>query len=54
MAATLGVPTFQYLPWAVLNYMGIIVAIVLAVTGFGVTKLNDEERLKFKTAFGLH
>ena len=54
MAATLGVPTFQYLPWAVLNYMGIIVAIVLAVTGFGVTKLNDEEKLKFKAAFGIH
>lgn len=53
MAATLGVPTFQYLPWAVLNYMGIVVAIVLAVTGFGVTKLNDEEKTKFKVAFGI-
>jgi NhaC family Na+:H+ antiporter len=53
MTATLGVPTFQYLPWAVLNYMGIVVAIVLAVTGFGVTKLNEEEKTKFKAAFGI-
>lgn len=54
MAATLGVPTFQYLPWAVLNYMGIVMAIVLAMTGFGVTKLNDNEKIKFKEAFGIH
>jgi hypothetical protein len=33
--------------------MGIVVAIVLAVTGFGVTKLNEEEKTKFKAAFGI-
>jgi Na+:H+ antiporter, NhaC family len=53
MAATLGVPTFQYLPWAVLNYAGIIVAIILAITGIGVTKLKDEEKAEFKAAFGI-
>ena len=53
MAATLGVPTFQYLPWAVLNYVGIIVAIILAITGIGVTKLKDEEKAEFKAAFGI-
>ena len=53
MAATLGVPTFQYLPWAVLNYAGIFVAIILAITGIGVTKLNEEQKTEFKVAFGM-
>jgi len=51
MAATLGVPTFQYLPWAVLNYGGVIVAIILAFTGIGVTKLSKKEQDKYKTEF---
>lgn len=53
MAATLGVPTIQYLPWAVLNYAGIVVAIILAITGIGVTKLGKEEKAEFKAAFGI-
>jgi NhaC family Na+:H+ antiporter len=53
MAATLGVATFEYLPWAVLNYMGIVVAIVLAITGFGITKLDEEQKAEYKTAFGI-
>lgn len=36
MTATLGVPTMKYLPWAILNYTGIIFAIILAFTGFGI------------------
>ncbi len=44
MSVTLGVATLEYLPWAVLNYAGIVFAIILAVTGFGVAKLTDEEK----------
>lgn len=43
MTATLGVPTVQYLPWAVLNYMGIIFAMILAVTGIGIARLDKEQ-----------
>ncbi|HAS79817.1 MAG TPA: Na+/H+ antiporter NhaC [Fusobacteriaceae bacterium] len=53
MAATLGVPTVQYLPWAVLNYAGILVAIVLGITGIGIAKLTKKEQTEFKAAFGI-
>lgn len=52
MAATLGVDTLVYLPWAVLNYMGIVFAIILAMTGIGITKITDEEKEKFLIAEG--
>jgi NhaC family Na+:H+ antiporter len=42
MAETLGVPTFTYLPWAVLCYTGFIFAVILGYTGIGITKLNKE------------
>lgn len=43
MATTLGVETVEYLPWAVLNYTGIIFSIILAVTGIGIAKLDKRE-----------
>lgn len=43
MAVTLGVDTLSYLPWAIMNYSGIIMAIVCAVTGFGIIKIKTEE-----------
>lgn len=43
MTATLGVPTLEYLPWAILNYTGIIFAIIYAITGFGIAKLDKDE-----------
>lgn len=43
MTTTLGVSTAQYLPWAVLNYMGIVFAIVLAFTGFGIVRLDGSK-----------
>jgi len=46
MATTLGVPTLEYLPWAILNYMGIIFAIILAFTGIGIAKTRPEESMK--------
>ncbi len=42
MAATLGVSTFEYLPYAVLNYTGIIFAILCAITGIGIAKAEPE------------
>lgn len=48
MSTTLGVPTVEYLPWAVLNYMGIVFAIILAFTGFGITKLSPEEKKRIQ------
>lgn len=52
MAATLGVETLSYLPWAVLNYLGIVFAIILALTGIGITKINDKEKEEFLLAEG--
>ncbi|MFR7348968.1 Na+/H+ antiporter NhaC [Peptoniphilus sp.] len=52
MTVTLGVDTLAYLPWAVLNYMGIVFAIILAMTGIGITKITDEEKEKFLIAEG--
>ena len=43
MAVTLGVDTLSYLPWAIMNYTGIIMAIILAITGIGITKIKPEE-----------
>lgn len=43
MAATLGVEVLQYLPYAVLCYSGIVMAIICACTGFGIAKLKPEE-----------
>lgn len=48
MTATLGVPTLEYLPWAILNYTGIIFAIILAVTGIGIAKLDTNKEMPSK------
>lgn len=38
MAATLGVDVLDYLPYAILCYTGIIMAVICAITGFGIAK----------------
>lgn len=43
MASTLGVPTLEYLPWTIMNYLGIVFAIIWAITGFGIARINDDE-----------
>ncbi len=43
MTATLGVPTLEYLPWAILCYTGFIFAIIYGFTGFGIAKIKDEK-----------
>lgn len=50
MAATLGVSTLEYLPWAILNYTGIIFAIIFAFTGFGISKIDVKKDKEFKEA----
>ncbi|WP_103609824.1 Na+/H+ antiporter NhaC [Campylobacter concisus] len=44
MTATLGVPTVEYLPWAILNYIGVVFAIILALTGIGIAKINKDAK----------
>lgn len=40
MATTLGVPTLQYVPWAILNYTGMVFALIWAATGIGIMKIK--------------
>lgn len=42
MATTLGVSTLSYLPFAVLNYTGMIFALIWAGTGIGITKIDPK------------
>lgn len=42
MASTLGVATLSYLPYAILNYSGMVFALIWAATGIGITKLKSE------------
>ncbi len=44
MTATLGVDTLAYLPWAVLCYMGIVFAIIFAITGIGVAYIDPSKK----------
>lgn len=61
MSTTLGVAILEYLPWAILNYMGIVFAIILAFTGIGIAELTPNivitmvlyNRLKLKVNLGL-
>lgn len=43
MTNFLGVPTAQYAPYAVLNYVNPIVSIIYGFTGFTMEKMTDEE-----------
>ncbi len=45
MTATLGVETLEYLPWAILNYMGIVFAIILAFTKIGIAPLDKSKEI---------
>ena len=43
LSTTVGVPTLDYLPWAVLCYSGMIFAIVFAVLDFRITRRESRE-----------
>lgn len=42
MTATLGVSTFDYMPWAILCYSSMIFAIIFGYTGFGIAKTKNK------------
>lgn len=42
MSGYLGVPTVEYIPYAVLNYVSPIVSIIFGYTGFTMMKLEDD------------
>ena len=41
---TLGVVAWEYAPFAILNFTVPVIAIILAATGFGITRISAEER----------
>ena len=44
MSGTLGVSTFEYLPWCFMNYLGFIFALIYGFTGFAIaTRIRDDE-----------
>ena len=46
MSGTLGVPTLEYLPWAVMCYSGFVFALIYGFTGFAIApKIRDIETL---------
>lgn len=40
MATTLGVPTLEYLPWAIMCYMSVVFAIIFGYTGLFISKIK--------------
>ena len=46
MAGTLGVPTVEYAPWAVMNYLGFLFALFYGATGIGLApKIREDETI---------
>lgn len=44
MAGTLGVPTIEYVPWAIMCYLGFIFALIYGFTGFKIApKIREDE-----------
>jgi len=50
MAATLGVPTLAYLPYAFLNLLNPVIAIFYGITHLTITPLTDEEKAEAEAA----
>jgi NhaC family Na+:H+ antiporter len=44
ITGTIGVPTFSYLPWAVMNYAAVVILIIFGFTGFTMApKIREDE-----------
>ena len=44
MSGTLGVSTFEYLPWCFMNYLGFVFALIYGFTGFAIAaRIRDDE-----------
>ena len=41
MAATLGVPTLVYLPYAIFNYVSPMISAIYGFTGFSMVSLDE-------------
>jgi NhaC family Na+:H+ antiporter len=41
MAATLGVATFAYLPFAFFNLINPLVSVIYGITGFTITRIDE-------------
>lgn len=46
--STLGVHSFAYAPYAIINYVVPIISIIFAITGFTIVKLTDNEAKKME------
>jgi len=46
MAGTLAVPTTTYAPWAIMNYLGFVFALIYGATGIGIARrIREDETL---------
>lgn len=43
LSYTVGVPTLEYLPWAVLCYSSMLFAVIFGFTGYAIAKITPEE-----------
>lgn len=43
IVGTLGVETIDYAPWAIVNYLGMVVGAIIALTGLGIRKMTEVE-----------
>ena len=43
ITGTIGVPTFSYLPWAVMNYVSVIILAIFGFTGFSMAPRTRED-----------
>jgi NhaC family Na+:H+ antiporter len=44
ITGTIGVPTFSYLPWAVMNYAAVVILIIFGLTGMTMApKIREDE-----------
>ena len=49
--ATLGVPAWEYGMYAILNFTSPLIALLLAATGIGITKITDQEKEEFTAQY---
>lgn len=49
-AGVLGVPTIEYLPYSFFGFFSVLMALICAVTGYGILTLDEEEKKSAKKA----
>ena len=44
ITGTIGVPTLSYLPWAIMNYVSVLILAIFGFTGFSMApRIRDDE-----------